>query len=322
MRNKLSILTLLVGMVLFQSCADEDLGPVLTFDNAIKGAYPRLIDGGAGLFDLNDLANSSVNYTVEFVDIDKGARVASYIINVRYVDVNPANGDQSKEPQTYATFSQSDFTNSEDGFRSLSVSIPASELLPLLNINVDDMRSGDYFRFETIIEQENGLRHTFDNSSATINGGAFAGFFRWDTRVSCPVPDDRFVGTYLVEYIGDPPAPFGDPTFGVEPGTVTLETVSGSQTLRTFSIEYLPALGFGVFANVEFDLVCDVTVVSSGIGTGLGCGGTIRLGPNPDKDGSFTFTDDTEIILEMVDFEEDGGCGVDPLPVTIRLTKQ
>ncbi|RMG18170.1 MAG: hypothetical protein D6730_23155 [Bacteroidetes bacterium] len=321
MKNKISVILFMVGMMLFHSCADPDLSPILTFEKLGKGAYPRLVSESPRLFDLNNLGSAVYTYTVEMVDIEKGKTVKTYTINVSYIDNNPSNGDKSTDPKLYKTFSQSDFTTNSKGFQEITVTIPIQELMSLLGIQEADMKSSDTYLFETVLEQEDGSIRTNDNSSATVRGDAFAGHFRWAINVSCPVPDDRFVGTYQLEYVGDPPAPFGDPTFGVDPGTAEISVVPGSKTQRQFEKVYLPALGFGTKVNVIFEIVCDQTQVQSGLGTGLGCGGTIRLGPDPGNPAALDFDDDSVFFLNMVDFEDDGGCGTDPLPFTLKLTK-
>ena len=42
------ILLLLLGITFFSSCKDEELAPVLTFDSATIGAYPRLVEITSG----------------------------------------------------------------------------------------------------------------------------------------------------------------------------------------------------------------------------------------------------------------------------------
>ena len=75
--------------IIVASCADENLKPIVTFDDAGHGAYPKLVtEQGERSVDFFDLANSQYTYSVEFIDDNKGQGVATYIIDLTYVDVN------------------------------------------------------------------------------------------------------------------------------------------------------------------------------------------------------------------------------------------
>ena len=52
-------------MLMMVSCADEDLKPIITFDDAIKGAYVRLVDQSDRFFNLlEDVSQFSYTYSV------------------------------------------------------------------------------------------------------------------------------------------------------------------------------------------------------------------------------------------------------------------
>ena len=110
--------------------------------------------------------------------------------------------------------------------------------------------------------------------------------------------------------------------FGVEtfiPGTVTV--VEGATVAdRQFSSSLYAAFGgFGPY-TWNFSLICGEVVVPTEVNTGVGCGGSIRIGPgstNATYDGS----DDSQIQINFIDdVDGAGGCG-GPVEVSILLTK-
>ncbi|MEZ4994236.1 MAG: hypothetical protein R2824_27685 [Saprospiraceae bacterium] len=96
MNKKIFSIMAAAGLVLFaSSCADPDLGPIVTFDTAGKGAYVRLVeDNGNQLINLLDLAASGYQYSVEFVDLERGDWPRNCLMRDSS-DRNPDNGDNS-----------------------------------------------------------------------------------------------------------------------------------------------------------------------------------------------------------------------------------
>lgn len=304
------------------SCADEDLEPIATFDNSGKGAYARLVEvtSGADGYNLSQFGSTSYDYEVEFVTLDKQPLVDKYDIFVTFQDNSPQNGDASKAEVLYKSFGAADFSTSAAGFQGISVSIPLAEVSSTLGLGEADLAGADAFNFRSTITLNDGRVFSFDNSSGAINGSAFAGHFNFSAKLSCPMPDTDFVGNYTLEYV-NAQFPFGAETFGPDGSTVTLEVVS--TTKRKFSAVYLPGLGIGNGpVDFVFELLCTIVIPDGNQGSGLGCGsGSITLGA-PDNFSNFDITDDSVLEFDFVEFEADGGCGVDPLVQTIRLTKQ
>ena len=174
---------------MLSGCADEDLAPIVTFDQATTGAYPRVVEEtGSTLVNLFDVPNSQYGYTVEFVDAEQGNLVAEYVLEVTYVDANPDNGDASAGPIEYARFTQDDFTTNEGGYREISVSIPATELVNLVGTTADDLMAGDEFSFVGRLILTDGREFADANSAPQITGSAFRGLF--DYTLSCGCPSD------------------------------------------------------------------------------------------------------------------------------------
>ena len=183
---KRSFLGLALGALAF-SCADPDLGPIFTFETLGKGGYPRLVSITNQEFDLNDLATTAFQYEVEFVTIDKGANVASYDVFVSY------NGGAEV---LHTSYGQSDFTTTADGFKSIAMSLPLADVAATLGVNTATLVGGDYIVFNTFVELTDGSRFGQANSTSAVNGSAFAGYFRNQINITCPLADTDFVGAY------------------------------------------------------------------------------------------------------------------------------
>jgi len=135
--------------------------------------------------------------------------------------------------------------------------------------------------------------------------------------LTCPLPDADFSGEYALSYVGDATIGFGVP---FPEGTVTINTVPGSSTMRSFNLPYAPDLGGNAVPDFVFDFVCENVIVSD-FSTGLACSaGDISIvqgTPSP-----FDLTNDNEIILNIIEFNTAGGCGFPPTPKTIKLIKE
>ena len=324
MKNiKIGILFVFTALVVL-SCKDDSLSPIITFDQAGKGAYVKLTKLVAGEYDLANFNDSKFEYEVEFVSEKKGADIASYDVYVKFVDNNPDNGDSSADEKLYKSFGKSDLSVVASGLNGLTVSIPMKDVASLLGVAQADIKARDIFSFRGELKTDGGAVFTHDNSTSAINGPAFQGFFDFSSKVTCPLSDDQFVGEYVLTYVEDPQA-FGVSAFGPDGMTVTLEPIDGSTTLRKFSYEYLTELGIGQGAvDFTFDFVCDVIIPNDGQVTALSCGaGDITLGSS--KDGGFStfdLNDDSAFEITLDDFQTDGGCGVPPLKTVIKLTKK
>lgn len=179
------------------SCEDEDLAPIVTFDSAEKGAFIRRVsETERRAINLDDLSNSIYNYQVEFVDIEDGATITEYIVNLGFEDNTSINGSNSVEPVEFRRFGTSDFITNEDGFVGVAEqTVTVSEMLSALGLTEDQIFGGDDFEFETRIITQDGSVFSFDNSSATVRSStnAFAAHFNFDLRAFCP---STLAGTY------------------------------------------------------------------------------------------------------------------------------
>jgi hypothetical protein len=307
-------------LFLVVACKDEALAPIFTFEDSIKGAYVRLVENkNDPVFDLANFGSSQYGFVVEFVDIEQGATIEEYEIFVAFRDNTPENGDFTKSAASVKSFSSADFSTNERGFVGMEVTITATEAASALGLNVNDMSASDQFRFTSAIRTNAGRVHTGENSTAAVNGDAFQGHFNFTVSLACPVSDSFMTGTYTVTYEENGESAFGGPVLQAAPFDVTLSVVSS--TKRSFSAIYAEDLGFGTTVTIEFELLCDKVQTAGNLGTGLGCGGTITLGPADDF-GSFDLTDDSEFLISFVEGESDGGCSFSPVRNVIKLTKK
>lgn len=145
-------------------------------------------------------------------------------------------------------------------------------------------------------------------------------------RLICPVPDDFFTGTYTMEQISTQENPFFA-NFGRSLGTQTVEVAVDEDvsTQRVMQISYFPG-SFDSPYQLEIDLSCGEFVPRGFITTGaLGCsGGASSIGITaPDVLSNFVIEEgDDVLIVDVLDFGEDGGCGTTPYVATLQFTKQ
>jgi len=324
MNKYIKTIVIALGAFMVTSCADPELSPIITFDKAGKGAYIRLVELKSGLFDNNSPETAALEFDAEFIDIENGALVNNYSINVQYIDANPDNGDNSVATTPYLSFGKSDFGTSVNGKVGMSLSISLKDLTTKLGLNLDDILALDQFRFSSSITLDDGQVFSQANSSAAVTGDAFQGWFNFSGIVTCPIPDDRFSGAYTMTYVGDATTAFGATPYGPDPQTVMLSTITGSKTQRRISgddFEGIPELGFGLGPMTQdFDLLCTVSrILPTDIG--LGCGGRIDYVQGSQPDGTFDFDDDSEFILNIT-FNQAQECGAAPDLFQIKLTKQ
>jgi hypothetical protein len=192
--NKFKILSLVGGiMLVLAGCKDENLAPILTFEQTEQGGFPRLIEETNKLINLFNIAGSTYSYTVEFVDLEQGDLVTEYRLEMTYTDANPGNGDNSVGPIVYATYGPSDFTKNADGYQSITVTIPASAAISAANTTADALKAGDAFLFQGYVTLADGNVYGAANSSSSVRGAAFRGHFNFTLPAACP---SDLAGTY------------------------------------------------------------------------------------------------------------------------------
>ena len=317
---------LVICVLLFTGCEDEDSSPIIVFDELEIGAFPRLQELRTAEFDLANLNSSVYEHVVDFVDGNGGQNVAQYNVYVSFDDNNEGNGTIDGESMLYRSVTPSEFTlNDETGNLGFTLTIPFSDVAQFVGAGNDgDVVSGDRFQFTTEIVTEDGTVFSSANSTPAVTN-AFRGIWNFNVNATCPLEDDAFAGDYNVTYgeVYDEFPLFGAPVtpFGTDwDATVTLSTVAGSSTRRSvnFGPYLVPGYNFAS-GDVTLEFACDV-VTSSNIDSGAGCGdGSIQASQT--GVASFDLDDDGTWTIEYLDFTPNGGCGTASMPFSIVFTK-
>ncbi len=199
--------------LLWVGCADEDLKPIITFDDAGKGAYPALVESTGGDIKSDDLGGSVFSYTIEFIDLEGGDLVAEYKTEVSFTDFDESDGNSSAGPVALQSFSSGEFSAQTSGNKGLSVTVTGAELASALGLTADDLKGGGQFDVAGTVTTVDGAVFRSTNSSAAVNGSAFRGFFDYTLFIVCP---SDLAGTYTY-------ATQGSSTDPCCPGTVTVD---------------------------------------------------------------------------------------------------
>ncbi len=321
--NKLKYLIYTATIALLASCADPELGPVVTFETATIGAYVRFVsqDGNAE-FDLANPSTSQFSYCVDFVDLQGGELVNEYALDVQFFDNTPFNGDNSVARTNYIT--ETSFSPSPAGNPGTCVTVTLEGVLAAAGLSVDDVSASDQFALYGVVRTSEGAEYSSNNTTATVRGAAFQGFFDLNVNATCPLASDVFVGDYAVTFEGAAGTGYGLP---FAEGTYTLSTVAGSSTRRTMDVVYLPAIGgFGPY-SFDFDFVCDKADFL-GMTAGVGCGmGSLMMGPITDENGflvspAVDISDDSQFKLLINEGANTSGCAsVSATETTVVFTK-
>lgn len=310
-------------ILLFSACADEELGPVVTFDTAGKGAYVKLVEVTSPVdYDLAKFNTTSYDYRVEFVDIENGQKIEAYDIRVGYQDNTPVNGDVSKALVPIKSFTKSDFSVNENGNPGISVSFKLADVAAVLGIAESEMSGADFVTFSASVTTDDGDTFSSANSSAAVNGTAFKSHFAWTVKLNCPLEDSQFSGTYEMSYVQGGESPVGGvEIFGPEGQEVTVSVKSA--TKRSIMLTYIPALGIGNTAvPVNFEFVCSVVVPDNNQSSGLRCATGILLGQPKAADlATFNLNDDSSFDLALIEDPTDD-CGAGSNFVIMRFKKK
>ncbi len=226
-----------VLLILTIGCADDELKPIITFDDAGKGAYVALLQETARDINLFDISGSQYGYDVEFIDLEGGKLVAEYALDFTFVDRNPDNGDNSTGPTRFRSYSSGDFVQNSNGNQGITgITISASELISAAGISQDDLLAGDRFVIDGNVITVDGAVFTSSNSSAAVNGAAFRGHFRFTLIASCPTSlEGTYDYTLLKSWCDD---------VSINTGTVTLTLTGSGYDIDDFAFgAYFPCYG-------------------------------------------------------------------------------
>lgn len=139
---------------------------------------------------------------------------------------------------------------------------------------------------------------------------------------SCPLAAP-FTGMYTItQSTPGYPVAGGAPLFANNL-LVEVTAVTGEPFTRKFSAKFYPGLGFAnPVVPIHFELVCGmVNMIGNKASSGIGCGGSIEIGPTTDAPSSYDPADDSVIEITLHE-NSNGQCGDPGQQTTIVLTKQ
>ncbi|WP_339848225.1 hypothetical protein [uncultured Dokdonia sp.] len=279
---------------------------------------------------LSDASPASFNE----VNVGAGAPNTGYAENVAIIDplmqfdsvdvflklvdnstLLPTDNDISFTEILLETVPAADFTANAEGNLAREF---AYDLDTILNgVSIEDLKIGDTF----VIRYKLNLA---DGSSLSANNAPFETTLPVVECTAPPLEDNTyFTGDYQMEQT-DGVDPFF-PNYGLafDSQVITVTNPNGDNG-RFFNFSYFPT-AFGSPYFMELDLICDFILFSSDIVPGngtLGCGdGSITATENPALPTTFDLNDDSVIILNVLDFANDAGCGTGSAPVQVTLTK-
>jgi hypothetical protein len=270
-------------MALAVSC-DRNEGPVYDVNNGqAMAAFNRNVQ----TFPVDDSGNS-------FTEIIVGVTTVSDVDRSVTVSVDPAS---TADPSEYT-------------IDPASLVIPAGEFVARVRL---------VGNFNNIPETgQTNVILNLDSVEGAILDDPVTG--RLSHRVNlfrfCPFTNgSNFLGAYELTTVTTG-------IFGVETfigGTVTLEQ-GATVADRQFSAGLYAAFGgFGPY-TWNFSLICGEVIVPGEVNTGVGCGGSIRIGPGSTA-ATYDGSDDSSFTINYIDdVDGAGGCG-GPVEVTILLTK-
>ena len=306
-----------ICLIVFTACEDgeeifdhiraaEQRGAILRTVNLISNELPI------------GVADAGFAVELEVQDQQNGDLLSSLDVYVGFSDNTVPDGgtDQDVAETLFSSIPASSFTTGEFGLPRTMVDITLSEMLSFTGVQEADLFGGDQFTVRFELNLTDGRSFSNDDNSGTITGSYFNSPFLYTPTVICPVNEDQFVGTYMIEQLS--PGNFGDVW-----GNVAVElSIGETSTQRVFSAVYLPQFGIGNGpAEFVFELICESVEVPAAQGSGLQCSSGITLGPVTSiAKGTYDPFDDSVFTIAFLE-DESADCGGSS-EVTVRLTKQ
>ena len=228
MKNlKKSLIALIAAFAV--SCGDPDL-PVELFPTMEYGAYARKMSQ-TGTYNYYEVGTSQVDLSVEYYDANDGANIASYAIEVEYVD-NKTGGAKSKPRTAMRTINASEFGTNADGFLSSDISLSFNDAMSTLGITLADVDGGAYFRYWFTITMNDGRTFGYDNTGPNMmSSSAFAALFRLNVYIVCPSSLEGAVVANSTQ-VGAWSSAWTDPLTGVTDEIVMVGSADNIYTMK------------------------------------------------------------------------------------------
>lgn len=309
---------MILSIALCFSCSEEDKAIVTVLQEVDRGAVLRTLNFNNGEFVVNT-PESIFSVNIEEQDIDDGGLLSSVDVFVSFIDNSPGNS-VSTQPVLLETLPADNFTSTDFGLPNITLEYTYATLLSATGLTIDQTNCKDQFRLDLDLNLSNGLTFNLNNSGGTVvnTTGFFKSPFTYLINIVEPIPLDQFTGVYQLTSIEDG---FFGPTFGDE-ALVTLRN-GHSNNVRVFEVD-----ASGTALEIEFSIVCDVTVVTRYQRTRFGCtqddvSDRILIGPDTIP-ATIDPNDDTVFELHFLEAFEgfDSRCNLENVPSKIRFSKQ
>lgn len=189
-------------MLLLVGTACEKDRTFVEFADLETGAYARELSR-EGTFFLTDIANSAIDISVEFYDVNQGKDVASYSWTVNYID--KANGGAGNAgPANLLTINASEFGTSPSGLPSADFGFTLQQAFDALGLTPNDVDGGSTFRFNGTITMNDGRTFTAANTGNNIvSSAAFRALFSFDADLLCTSDLEGIYEATTVGWCGD-----------------------------------------------------------------------------------------------------------------------
>lgn len=312
--------TILFLIFLFFACKDKEQEALWDYEKLEKGAYVRLLDFGQDYFDIKQPEIPILKPRFEFVDSERGNLVEQYRLEVAIRDQSPQNGDQSKDFQFLKQVGKREFSIQESGNWGLELSLKLTEIIKVLNLELEEINQADEFYFKSQLVLNDGRIFSSDNSSISLSASAFENFFDFQAKVFCLISEELYTGAYTIAYVGDPPELFGGTPFTrILPIEIELSPVENQPTVRR--IYGIPVLCELTSCHMDLDLEfrCGKSYGRPSH-TNLRCREAIYIGQGQQTLPEIDLTNDSVFYLNLeLDMYND--CGAAALPFQVKFTK-
>lgn len=323
MKNIFFKSTLFSLAFLLFACSDTEKLVDQAFDDTTQGGILRTLESSLDL--PIGLTDTGVELLLEVQDAEDGDLSDFIEVYASFIHIT-GGGANNRDEVLLKTVPNSEWTYDERLPRAF-VSATLPELQAALDLGDDDFTGGDRFVIRVELVFKDGRSWSNHNASATVLGNLFFNSpFVYNANVVCPVPEEWFVGSYLMERTSTQEDPFF-PTYGQAFSTDgQIVNISANGTARSFDFLYFPdPEGFSADHKLTLTFLCGIVeVLGAPNAGGLACdAGAPPIGQaTAIPPSTYDLSSDDVVIVNLLDFEPDGGCNTGNYPVTLRFTKQ
>lgn len=235
------IISVVFALAVLIGCSSENNTIDDVFEQVENGAFLRTVETVSSSFNLFD-TSSSFQVVVEEQDHENGALLSQLNKYISFTDVTDDGTDYSKAEVAVGTVAASEFTTSQYGLPTTTVSVTLAEALAALGLSEGQYNGGDSFniRLELVLTDGRTYSAADANGNVAALGGYYSSPYAYSAALVCPTSLEgthAFVGSMLVAGNNPGACPVGTVT-----GTVTWTNQGGGTYLTS-------DLGFGQYES-------------------------------------------------------------------------